>query len=218
MKLSSGENILYRAVAEIFNQPKITHKELTNKRASVALAEKIEGQVQVVAETGLLKWAFIPCFQQMFHDTNALPMGLRSNFQMVLDFLAYVHEAGILILDDFDDLCSLAVVRGGEPVPYKGTRRTRTLRLALREAVDKKKYNSALLAGKQVLKTLGRHNYLVQSGEGSSNDGDAVAKIDNILFAFREWMPEIKNYQDHHVVVDCFLRAIQDEGLEIVET
>lgn len=218
MDLTHAEHNLYRAVGEVFNRPRETHKELTNKRASVMLMEKIEGQYQVVADTGLLKWAFIPCYQQMFHDTNALPMKLHSDFQMVLDFLAYVHEAKIQILDGEDDLTAVAVVRGGEAVPYRGSKRARTLRYALREAIDAERYNAAELSGEDVVLTLERYHYLLQSeGEDESSSADAAGVIDGVLEAFQEWMPSIDDYRDHHVVVDCFLRTLQDEGLEIVE-
>ena len=218
MDFTSAENRLYRAVAEVFDQPHETHKELTNKRASVMLMEKIEGDLDVVADTGLLKWAFIPCFQQMFHDTNALPMNLHSTFQMVLDFLAYVREAKIQILGGGDDITELAVLLGGEAVPYRATRRARTLRYALREALQQEGYNDSSLTGKGVVSTLEEHHYLFQSGgDGDSGSSQAAAAIDGILSTFRKWIRSIESYQDHHVIVDCFLRALQDEGLEIVE-
>jgi hypothetical protein len=216
--LSPAENILYRSIAEVFNSPHETHKELTNKRASVMLSEKIEGHLQVVADTGLLKWAFIPCFQQMFHDTNALPLNLHSNFQMVLDFLAYAHEGKIQVRGGGDDLTAIAVLRGGEAVPYRGTKRARTLRYALREALEWERYNVGQANGPEVIRTLEKYHYLFQTeGDAKPPGGEAGAVIDRILTSFQDWIPVIETYQDHHVVVDCFLRALQDEGLDIVE-
>jgi hypothetical protein len=216
--LSPSENILYRSVAEVLNNPHETHKELTNKRASVMLSEKIEGQLKVVADTGLLKWAFIPCFQQMFHDTNALPMNLHSNYQMVLDFLAYAHEAKIQVWGSGDDLAALAILRGGEAVPYRGPQRARTLRYALREALEWERYNTGRVSGADVIRILEKYHYLFQAeGDAEPQGAEAAAVIDRILTSFQDWMPVIETYQDHHVAVDCFLRALQDEGLDIVE-
>ena len=217
MKLTPAENILYRAVAGVFNHPRKTHKELTNKRASVMLAGNLEGELEVIADTGLLNWAFIPCFQQMFHDTNALPMRMHSTYQMVLDFLVYVHEARIQVMSGGEDLTMLAVLRGGEAVPYHGMFRARTLRFALREALEAEKYNTDAISGNSVVAAMENHGYLFQSEGEGSNSSNAEAAIDGILSSFRRWLSEIENYQDHHVVVDCFLRALQDEGLEIVE-
>lgn len=218
MKLNPAEKTLFHAVGEVFDHPKETHKELTNKRASVMLSEKLEGKLEVVAKTGLLKWAFIPCFQQMFHDTNALPMGLHSSHQMVLDFLAYAHEANIRILGGDDELTAIAVIRGGEAVPYHGSRRARTLRFALREALHPERYNASELTGEEVVRALERYHYLLEAeGEDRSNSAKAAEAIDGILESFKGWISSIESYQDHHVIVDCFLRALQDEGLEIVE-
>ncbi|MCZ6689584.1 MAG: hypothetical protein O7H41_08280 [Planctomycetota bacterium] len=218
MDISPAEQILYEAVGEVFNRPHETHKELTNKRASVMLMEKLDDDYQVIAQTGLLKWAFIPCFQQMFHDTNALPMNLQSTFQMVLDFLAYVHDAKIQILGQGDDIPTLAVIRGGETVPYRGAKRARTLRYTLRMALEVERYNSSDLSGGSVVETMAKFRYLFQGeGEGGTNNVNAAEAIDGILGTFRKWIPTIETYQDHHVIVDCFIRALQDEGLEIVE-
>ena len=213
MNLTPGENILYRAVAEVFNVPRQTHKELTNKRASVMLMEKIEKSLQVTAETGLLKWCFIPCFQQMFHDTNALPMGLHSTFQMVIDFLAYCHEHEIRIQHGGDDLCQLAIVRGGEKVTYKGGVRGPTMQHAVREALDLDSYNSSTLSGGDVAQALEGLKFRVKSMEGADVNG----ALDTILGSLRTWMPVIEDHLDRHVVVDTFLEALQEEGLAIQE-
>ena len=218
MDISPVEQILYQAIGEVFNRPHETHKELTNKRASVMLMEKLDADYEIVAQTGLLKWAFIPCFQQMFHDTNALPMNLHATLQMILDFLAYVHDAKIQIFGEGDDIPTLAVIRGGETVPYRGMKRSRTLRYTLRMALDVDRYNSADLSGGSVVETMAKYRYLFQGeGEGGANSVNAGEAIDGILSTFRKWLPTIETYQDHHVIVDCFIRALQDDGLEIVE-
>ena len=216
MNLTPGENILYRAVAEVFNVPRQTHKELTNKRASVMLMEKVEKDLDVTAETGLLKWCFIPCFQQMFHDTNALPMSLHSNFQMVVDFLAYCHEAKIRVMHGRDDLCRLAIVRGGEKVTYKGPKRAQTMRHALREAMDTDSWNASTLSSDDILRTLASKEFGVAGKDGGQSD-EAAGAIDGILSSMRQWMPVIDDHQDHHVVVDTFLLALDEAGLEVRE-
>ena len=216
MNLTSGENILYRAVAEVFNVPRHTHKELMNKRASVMLMEKIDKELQVTAETGLLKWCFIPCFQQMFHDTNALPMSLHSNFQMVVDFLAYCHEAKIRVMHGGDDLCQLAVVRGGEKATYKGPKRAETMRHALREALDTDSWNASTLSSDDILRSLNGRNFGV-AGKDGGQPNEAGGPIDVILSSMRQWMPMIDDHQDQHVLVDTFLLALKEAGLKVRE-
>ena len=216
MNLTPGENILYRAVAEVFNVPRQTHKELTNKRASVMLMEKIARELEVTAETGLIKWCFIPCFQQMFHDTNALPMAMHSSFQMVLDFLAYCHEAKIRVVRAGEDICQLAIVRGGEKVPYKGSERGRTMMQVLRDALDTDSYNAAMLSGGDMIEALGSDHYGIAAREGAGSN-EAGSSIDEILSSLQKWMPVIDDHQDQHVLLDTFLRALDAAGLEVRE-
>ena len=212
---SAQEQDLYKTIAEVLTYKKVHMRELTCKRGSQMLYNKLKERGFRVVAPADPEWSFIKVFQVMFQDQNHLPDNLKLDPQVILDFLAFCYVEKTFVLHGSANYCALAVIKGGEQVVYgQECKRPKTLKYSLYKIFMPALYNETTpeeLASLMLEKVLPKISYTLVPAENLERH------LTEIFRQIKGHLPAVESPFDHLECADGFLRLLAQRGIQFVK-